>query len=117
MEYISLILNFLIGSGVVSVLMFYRSKQRKENAQAALAENDVIKSFAQEWQEIAQQREQTIKDKEAKIDDLYTSLTIWRDKYNELSEKHNSIMLQKQSADYRVCNNRGCSEREPQSGF
>ncbi len=117
MEYLNLIFNFLLGGGVVSMLIFYRSKKRKENAQASLAESEVIRSFAQEWREIAESRERKIIDKDAKIDALYATITEWRDRYNALNEMYNIMTLAKQSADYRVCNKRGCGEREPQTGF
>lgn len=38
MELISLILNFVLGSGIIGLLIFYRSKKRKASAEATGAE-------------------------------------------------------------------------------
>lgn len=38
MEIISLILNFLLASGLIGTLLFFRAKRRQENAQASGAE-------------------------------------------------------------------------------
>ncbi len=52
LEYISLVLNFVLGSGIVGVVVFYGSKRRKANAEASSAEGDV------RGQEFSIQREQ-----------------------------------------------------------
>lgn len=39
-EIVSLCLNFILGSGLLGMMIFYRTKQRKEIAQAAMAENE-----------------------------------------------------------------------------
>lgn len=38
MELVSLVLNFILGSGLVGLLIFYTSKRRKEAAEASSAE-------------------------------------------------------------------------------
>lgn len=116
-EYIPLIINSLLGGGALSAILFFRSRQRKENAHASLAESEAIKGFATEWREIAEERERKIVEKDAKIDALYCNITEWRDRYNSLNEKCQTTLLERQAADYKVCNKRGCAEREPQTGF
>ncbi len=44
MELVSLILNFILGSGLLGAMIFYAAKKRKATAEAATAENNARES-------------------------------------------------------------------------
>lgn len=117
MEEINMLLNLIIGSGIIGMLIFYRSKKRKEKAEAAKAEttNDIM--IAAEWKEVAEKREKQMDLKDAKIEELYVSINQWRDKNNELSAENHALRLEQVSAKYKTCNRRQCDQREPQTGY
>lgn len=117
MEYINLIFNLIVSSGLISLLIFYRSKQRKEAAGATIIEAESIKAFATEWKELADSRDIKLEQKDSKIDSMYIMINEWRDKYNSLSNECHTLKLENQSLKFRLCNKRGCEGREPQTGF
>ncbi|MEG2099824.1 MAG: hypothetical protein RRY42_07955 [Mucinivorans sp.] len=117
MEIIQIIINALLGGGLLATLIFYRSKRRTAAAQATTAEVEAIKGFATEWKEIADARDVSIAENNKKIDALYVSIGEWRDKFNAKSDECQTIKLDNQSLKFRLCNKRGCEGREPQTGF
>ena len=116
-EEISMLVNLVMGSGIIGMLIFYRSKKRKEKAEAAKAETSNEIMIAAEWKEVAEKREKQIDLKDAKIEELYVSINQWRDRNNELSAENHALRLEQLSAKYMTCNRRQCSEREPQTGY
>ena len=88
MEQLSEISN-IIGGIVTTILLpllgvflFYDQKKRKEEAAARKAEADNITSYAAEWKELYEKKENKVHELDAKIDQLY-------------AEKNESFMLRK----------------------
>lgn len=109
-----------LGGGII----FYRSRRRKESAEATSSEYNAesvaianMRDSAAEWKQIAEHREKKIDLRDKKIDTLYADKNKDRDKINTLLLENNSLKLERQSLEFRLCNVRGCLKREPQSNY
>ena len=123
MEQLSEIFN-LLGGAVTSivlpllgVLLFYDSKKRSEAAKAKLAEAEArkaeeanITSYAAEWKELYERKEQRVTQLEAKADDN-------RRRIRELQEKNLQLSLDLQAAKFLKCEVKGCKDRQPPTGY
>lgn len=56
---------------LLGVFIFYDQKKRKEEAAARKAEADNITSYAAEWKELYEKKENKVHELDAKIDQLY----------------------------------------------
>lgn len=122
-ELIGNIVN-LIALPLIGSLMFYSIKKRqaeseaqKAEAEARKSEADNITSYATEWKELYEKKEQKVQELDAKIDKLYQEKEGDRQKIRELNEQNSSLKLQIQSLTFKKCEVKGCGKREPQSGF
>lgn len=116
-EQILTLINLLLGGSMVTTLLFYRSKKKKANAEASKVEVSVLKDFADEWRTIAEKREVQLNTSSQKIDSLYSDISDWRDKHNSAKEEVLTVKLENQQLKFKMCNKKGCSERQPQTGF
>lgn len=112
MDYLNIILNFLLGSGIVSVLFFYRSKRRKENAEAVVVE---LGAFTAQINHLSKQ----LKESFAEIDLMQDIIDKKRQKIIELSRKLTELELRameeerkRRTVECKICNNSECTERK-----
>lgn len=123
-EIISLVINFVLGSGLVGVLIFYRSKKRTANAEATsseyTAEGAALRNMHEslvEWKTIAETREE----EKVGLNNLVNRL--WAEKNEDRKENHRltaenaKLKLDLQAAEFKMCGRRGCADREPQTGY
>lgn len=122
MEWIQLILGF-VGGGLVSVLTI-PSIIKKSKAEANAAEIENMKSVTDGWKELAEERQEANKEKDARIaeltkqvDERYEDIGNWRDKYNTQQEEMTSLKVQLASQIPKICEKRGCDDRTPPTGY
>lgn len=106
MEIASLILNFILGSGIISMLFFYRSKRRKADAEANTAE------INNEHTEV-ERLEARLKVRDDKIDTMYIESRNKEKAYIELLKKCYELELANKIAEIKRCDIRGCIKRQP----
>lgn len=113
MELITLILNFVLGSGLIGVLLFYNSKRRKENASAAAMELDAT---AKQIDYLSRQ----LSDMFAENDRMQELLDRKKAELLELKRQFNELKLQlldeeyrRKEAEYNMCTVKECSMRIP----
>lgn len=104
----------LLGGGV---WMYRRENRRIKQAEAARAEADLNIIAAHEWKEIADHREQKLEIRDKQITGLFDQIGQWRDRCNEKDTRIHELELKLMSVEIRLCNRRGCANREPQSGY
>ena len=97
--------------------MFYDQKKRKEEATARKAEADNITSYAAEWKELYEKKENKVHELDAKIDQLYVEKNEDRQRIRELMEKNTELELKNQMLEVMKCKKRGCTDREPPSDY
>ena len=97
--------------------MFYDQKKRKEEAAARKAEADNITSYAAEWKELYEKKENKVHELDAKIDRLYVEKNEDRQRIRELMEKNTELELKNQMLEVMKCKKRGCTDREPPSDY
>ena len=116
---ISNLLSVLSAAGLLGggVWMYRRENRRIKQAEAARAEADLNTLAAHEWKEIADHREQKLAKRDEQITTLYDQLGRWRDRCDEKDTRIHELELKLMSLEIRLCNRRGCPDREPQSGF
>ncbi|WP_299222161.1 hypothetical protein [uncultured Alistipes sp.] len=109
---------------VLTALLFYSARKRKENAEAEIKELEAdakqvenISGFASEWRELYEKAEQKLEQKDAKIDRLYLEKEKDRQRMRQLTEENSDLKLKLQAAEFRKCDKRGCADREPPSGY
>lgn len=102
---------------LLGVFMFYDQKKRKEEAAARKAEADNITSYAAEWKELYEKKENKVHELDAKIDQLYAEKNEDRQRIRELMEKNQELELKNQSLEITKCKKRGCPDREPPSDY
>lgn len=94
MELFSLILNFLLGSGVIGVAIFYSSKRRKAAAEASCAE------LGAKEQEFSLQKDNIeflssqLQESWAEIEKLQSTLNSQRDQIVELISKIKQLEIE-----------------------
>lgn len=103
--------------GVFSYLFFFDSKKRTETAKAKQAEaeakkieEDNITSYAEEWKALYEKKEQRVLKLEAQAEDD-------RKRIRELTEKNMQLSLELQKANFMKCEVKGCSNRQPPTGY
>ena len=106
-----------IGIPLIGLFMFHDSKKRSEAAKAKLAEAEArkaeeanITSYAAEWKELYERKEQRVTQLEAKADDD-------RRRIRELQEKNLQLSLDLQAAKFLKCEVKGCKDRQPPTGY
>lgn len=102
---------------LLGVFMFYDQKKRKEEAAARKAEADNITSYAAEWKELYEKKENKVHELNAKIDRLYVEKNEDRQRIRELMEKNTELELKNQMLEVMKCKKRGCTDREPPSDY
>lgn len=102
---------------LLGVFMFYDQKKRKEEAAARKAEADNITSYAAEWKELYEKKENKVHELDAKIDRLYVEKNEDRQRIRELMEKNTELELKNQMLEVMKCKKRGCTDREPPSDY
>lgn len=116
---ISNLLSVLSAAGLLGggVWMYRRENRRIKQAEAARAEADLNTLAAHEWKEIADNREQKLTKRDELVAALHDQLGRWRDRCDEKDTRIHELELKLMSLEIRLCNRRGCADREPQSGF
>lgn len=116
---ISNLLSVLSAAGLLGggVWMYRRENRRIKQAEAARAEADLNIIAAHEWKEIADHREQKLEIRDKQITGLFDQIGQWRDRCNEKDTRIHELELKLMSVEIRLCNRRGCANREPQSGY
>ena len=116
---------------IVTAFLFRKENKKikgaeadKAQAEASKAEADLTTMAAREWKDIADNRERKlqdaylqIKEKDTQITGLYDVVGTWRDQCDEKDKRIHELELKIMSYEIRLCNRRGCAEREPQTGY
>lgn len=102
---------------LLGVFMFYDQKKRKEEAAVRKAEADNITSYAAEWKELYEKKENKVHELDAKIDQLYVQINEDRQRIRELMEKNAALEVDKIKLESRRCDVRGCTKRQPPSDY
>lgn len=109
---------------ILTLLMFYSSKKRKENAEAKMKELEVetkkmeiVSAYANEWKELYEESEKKVEQKDAKIDQLYAQIERMRQEQRNTTEENGTLKLQLQAAEFRKCDRQGCKDRLPPSDY
>ncbi len=109
---------------LLGVFMYYDSKKRTEaakakqaEAQARAAEEANITSYAEEWKALYEQRDKRVDELNAKIDALYLEKEEDRKTIRDLREKNMQQSLELQKAEFLRCEVKGCSNRQPPTGY
>lgn len=110
MELFSLILNLVLGSGIVGTFIFYTSKRRKAEAEADGAE------IHNEQTEV-DRLEARLKIRDDKIDVLYVDYRKLQNDHIELLKRYHMLDIERQEAVIKRCDIRGCKERMPPSEY
>lgn len=112
------------GLGLLSYLFFFDSKKRTESAKAKQAEAEArkieeenITTRAAEWRKLYEEAHDECKELNAKIDQLYLEKEDDRKRIRELQEKNTAQSLELQKADFLRCEVKGCSNRQPPTGY
>ena len=97
--------------------MFHDQKKRKEEASARKAEAENITSYADEWKELYEKKENKVHELDAKIDQLYVEKNEDRQRIRELMEKNAALEVDKIKLESRRCDVKGCENRQPPSDY
>lgn len=123
MDWITLIEGLVTGGALVSICTL-PSIVKKAKAEARAAEIENMKSVADGWKTLADERQEANREKDERIaeltkqiDERYIEIGNWRDKYNAQQEDITSLKVQIAANTPKICEVKGCSSREPQSGY
>lgn len=134
MDWITLILGLAGGGSIVGLIVGIftipsavkkaSAEARKEEAEAKTAELNNMGAISNGWKELADERQEANKEKDARIAELidtvnarYKDISDWRDKYNGLQEINTTLRVKLVTNEVKLCLVRNCEKREPQSGF
>lgn len=111
---VSLVLNLALGSGG---LWLWRETRRIKRAEAVREETNNAILAGHEWKDIAEKREKEIDRLNTLLDERWEEKGKDRDTIFKLLEEKNDISMKLQIANFKLCKQRGCAKREPQTGF
>ena len=86
-------INLLCASGVISTLLYYNSRKRKEAALASQEENKTISSYADEWKALYERSNDSVVNLNSKVDELYEEINQYRIKIRNLRDEKNDLKL------------------------
>lgn len=119
MEIVSVILNFVLATGLMGTLIFYRSKARKESAEADRAELENRQTEFGLQRESVQFLGRQIQEAYAEVDKLQDIINRKRDQIIELISQCKRLEIDLIMADNRrckaemlACHNQNCAVRE-----
>ena len=98
---------------LLGFFFFLDSKRRKEAAEASKAESENITQYAAQWKVLYEEKEETVKELNAKIDQLYAEKREERAEMNNLVSKNQELTLKMQSLEFYKCEVRACINRRP----
>ena len=98
---------------LLGFFFFLDSKRRKEAAEASKAESENITQYAAQWKVLYEEKEEVVKELNAKIDQLYLEKREDRTEMNGLISKNQELSLKVQSLEFYRCEVRGCTNRKP----
>jgi len=109
-----------IGVPILSIVIFYTYRKRKEAAIASQEESRAIATAADGWKNLCEKRdddvrkkEEEIKAKDAKIESLYDRINELRDRQSELESKNHELVMLNQELEWSRCEVNGCQKRRP----
>lgn len=118
MDIISVILNFLLATGLMGTLIFYRSKARKESAEADRAEIENRHSEFSLQRESVQFLGSQIQEAYAEVDKLQEIINRKRDQIIELISQCKQLEIDliktensRRKAELFICTNMNCTSR------
>lgn len=126
MEWTEMFSGVVVGTvlSIITTLLTLPSVVRKARGEARSIDLDNMQKAVESWKQIADERqetmlknENTIKELNEKIDNLYVVNSDWRDKYNSKQEEIASLKIQMATDKVRECIIKHCKDREPQSGY
>ena len=106
-------INLLCASGVISTLLYYNSRKRKEAALASQEENKTISSYADEWKALYERSNESVVNLNSKIDELYEEINQYRITIRNLRDEKNDLKLALHEAQWNRCIKDGCQLRTP----
>lgn len=112
--FVSLLLNLALGSGG---LWLWRETRRLKKAEAVREETNNAILAGNEWKEIAEKRENEVERLNRLLDERWEEKAKDRDTIFQLLEQKHDYSIKLQMATFKLCNRRGCPDREPQTGF
>lgn len=134
MDWITLLLGLAGGGSVVGLIVGIvtipsavkkaAAAARKEEAEAKQTEVANMKSVADGWKELADERQEANKEKDERItflmkqiDERYVDIGDWRDKYNHQQKEIASLEVKIAGMLPKICEKRGCEDRTPPTGY
>lgn len=102
---------------VVLPVLLIKSKRKKAEAEAEKEVTDNITSYAEQWKELYEKKEQRVTELDAKIDTLYDEISELRHAITEREARISELTLKNQALEFRKCNKHGCPDREPPSEY
>ena len=106
-------INLLCASGVISTLLYYNSRKRKEAALASQEENKTISSYADEWKELYERSNGIVVNLNGKVDSLYEEINGYRSQIRKLKDEKNNLTLLVHELKWNRCIVDGCKNRTP----
>ena len=103
-------INLLCASGVISTLLYYNSRKRKEAALASQEENKTISSYADEWKALYERSNESVVNLNSKIDE---EINQYRITIRNLRDEKNDLKLALHEAQWNRCIKDGCQLRTP----
>ena len=133
-EWLQMFIGVLGGGSIVGTIVGFftipsmvkkaSSEARKEEAEAKHAEISNMKDVADGWKELAEERQEACKEKDERIaalnkqiDERYTDIGLWRDKYNSKQEEVATLRVKIANDEVKMCQLRGCEKRTPPTGY
>lgn len=113
MEIISLTVNLILGSGIIGLLFFYKSKQRKEAAAATIMELDATETQINHLSKQLKEAYTELDHMQDIIDSKRHSIIELMRRVGELELKLLSEERSRQQAEYHRCLNSECTNRQP----
>lgn len=111
---VSTALTLLLGGGG---FWLWRDQRRLKRAEADREETNNAILAGNEWKEIAEQREKEVARLNAVIDERWLDKAKDRERIFELMAQNTDLRIKLQAAVFKLCEKRGCADRDPPTGF
>lgn len=137
LDWLNLIVGIITGGGLITLITIPQIRKRadaeakkaaaearKEEAEAKATEVANMKAVADGWKDLAEERQEANKEKDAQIAELtrqiserYVDIGDWRDKYDRQREEITTLKVKIAGMVPKHCEKPGCGDRTPPTGY
>lgn len=103
--------------GNASMFLFFRQERRSKSLDNDLKELESEARESEEWKKLYECVHDELRERDAKIDALYETISSWRDKFNDKTTEIAQLEIELTKLRMLKCDVPSCPNRKPPTGY